>query len=271
VKGGPVVGNQPFLAGDFPPGVKDFDFDSLIPALRGTYWASAVTKMTFMVWLAVAIIIVFFLVAYRKPKLVPGPGQWLAESIYGFVRKGVAGDVIGHEGIRFAPYLTTIFVFITVTNAFAIIPGFQISPNAHIAFPAFLGVISWLMFIWLGIKKHGAKQYFKANLFMSGLPWPLYFLVTPIEFISTFLTRPVTLAVRLFANMFAGHLILLVFTLGGVAMLETANIFVKGLSVVSFLMAIIMTFFELMVIVLQAYVFTMLTASYIQGALADEH
>jgi F-type H+-transporting ATPase subunit a len=266
-----VVGNQPFLAEGFPPGVKDFDFESLIPSLRGTEWASAVTKMTFMVWLAVAVIIVFFLVAYRNPKLVPGRGQWLAESVYGFVRKGVASDVIGHEGVRFAPYLTTIFVFITVTNAFAIIPFFQISPNAHIAFPAFLGVISWVMFIWLGIKKHGAKQYFKANLFMSGLPWVLYFLVTPIELFSTFLIRPVTLAVRLFANMFAGHLILLVFTLGGVAMLESSNIFIKGLSVASFVMSIVMTFFELMVIVLQAYVFTMLTASYIEGALADAH
>jgi F-type H+-transporting ATPase subunit a len=271
VKGGPVVGNQPFLAEGFPPGVKDFDFESLIPSLRGTEWATAVTKMTVMVWLGVAIIIVYFLVSYRNPKIVPTKSQWLAESIYGFVRKGVAQDVIGHEGVRFAPYLTTVFCFIAVTNAFAVIPFFQISPNSHIAFPAFLAVISYVMFLWLGIKKHGFVQYFRTNLFMPGIPWPLYILITPIEFISTFLTRPVTLAVRLFANMFAGHLMLLVFTLGGVAMLEASNVFIKGLSVASFAMAIVMTFFELMVVVLQAYVFTMLTASYIQGAIAEEH
>jgi F-type H+-transporting ATPase subunit a len=270
VKGG-SVGQPTFLAEGFPPGVKDFDFQSWIPSLRDSDWGLAFTKITFMVWLAVALIIVFFLVTYRSPKLVPDKKQWLAESIYGFVREGVAKDVIGHEGLRFAPYLTTLFCFIAVTNVFAVIPLFQISPNSHIAFPAILGVISYVMFIWLGIKKHGAAKYFRTNLFMPGIPWPLYILITPIEFISTFLTRPVTLAVRLFANMFAGHLMLLVFTLGGVAMLGSANVFVMGLSVFSFLMAIVMTFFEVMVIFLQAYVFAMLTASYIQGAIADEH
>jgi F-type H+-transporting ATPase subunit a len=127
------------------------------------------------------------------------------------------------------------------------------------------------MFIYLGIRKHGFVKYFRTNLFMPGIPWPLYFLVTWIEIVSTFIMRPVTLAVRLFANMFAGHLMLLVFTLGGVAMLNASNIFVKGLSVASFVMAIVMTFFELMVVVLQAYVFAMLTASYVQGAIAEEH
>ncbi|MEV8513157.1 F0F1 ATP synthase subunit A [Dactylosporangium sp. NPDC051484] len=242
-----------------------------MPSLRGSEWGLAFTKITFMVWLAVAIIIVYFLVSYRNPKIVPTKKQWLAESIYGFARNGVAKEVIGHEGIRFAPYLATLFCFITVTNAFAIIPFFQISPNAHIAFPVVLGVVSYVLFIVVGIRKHGFVSYFKANLFVPGIPWPVYFLVTPIELISTFIMRPVTLAVRLFANMFAGHLMLLVFTLGGVAMLNSSNIFVQGLSVTSFLMAIVMTFFELMVIVLQAYVFTMLTASYVQGALADEH
>jgi F-type H+-transporting ATPase subunit a len=128
-----------------------------------------------------------------------------------------------------------------------------------------------VMFIYVGIRKHGAGKYFRNALFMPGIPWPLYILITPIEFISTFLTRPVTLAVRLFANMFAGHLMLLVFTLGGVAMVQASNIFIKGLSVASFLMALVMTFFELMVIVLQAYVFTMLTAAYVQGALEEAH
>jgi F-type H+-transporting ATPase subunit a len=270
VKGG-SVSDQPLLAEGFPPGVKDFQFQSWIPSLRDSEWGLLLTKITFMVWLAVALIIIFFLVSYRKPQLIPTKKQWLAESIYGFVRGSVARDVIGHEGLRFAPYLTTLFCFVAVTNAFAIIPFFQISPNSHIAFPAVLGVISYVLFIYLGIKKHGFVKYFRTNLFMPGIPWPLYFLIGPIELISTFIMRPITLAVRLFANMFAGHLMLLVFTLGGVAMVEASNVFVKGLSVFSFLMAIVMTFFELMVIVLQAYVFAMLTASYVQGAIAEEH
>lgn len=266
------MSDQPaVLAADFPPGVKDFEFTSLVSSLRGTEWALAFTKMTFMVWLAVALIIVFFLATYRAPKLVPTKGQWLAESVYGFIRDSVAKEVIGREGVKFAPYLTTVFLFVLVTNAFAIIPFFQISPNAHIAFPIILAVISYLLFMVVGVRKQGFVQYFKVNLFMPGIPWPLYFLITPIEIISTFIMRPITLAVRLFANMFAGHLMLLVFTLGGVTMLGSANFFVKGLSVASFGMAIIMTFFEFMVVVLQAYVFTMLTASYVEGALAESH
>jgi F-type H+-transporting ATPase subunit a len=266
-----VTGQTAVLAADvpFPPSVNDFYLPSILPwGGHESYWF---TKITVMLWLSVAILIIFFLVAYRKPKLVPDKKQWLAESVYGFIREGVAKDVIGHEGLRFAPYLTTLFCFIAITNAFAIIPLFQISPNSHIAFPVILGVISYVMFIYVGIRKHGAAKYLKTNLFMPGIPWPLYVLITPIEIISTFIMRPITLAVRLFANMFAGHLMLLVFTLGGVAMLGSTNIFVMGLSVFSFLMAIVMTFFEVMVIFLQAYVFSMLTASYIQGALADEH
>jgi F-type H+-transporting ATPase subunit a len=255
----------------FPPTVSDFDFDSLIPGLRGAELGLAFTKMTLMVWLAVAIVIVFFLVTYRRPKIVPTKGQWLAESVYGFVRDGIATPVIGGDGLRFAPYLTTLFCFIAVTNVFAIVPLFQISPNAHIAFPAVLAVISYIQFIHLGIRKHGLVRYLRLSLFMPGVPWPIYFLLTPIELVLTFFFRPVTLAVRLFANMFAGHLMLLVFTLGGVAMLTGGNLLVAILSPLSFAMAIIMTFFEFGVVLLQAYVFTMLTASYIEGSVAESH
>jgi F-type H+-transporting ATPase subunit a len=272
VEGGSVSDQPALLAVEFPPGVKDFEFKSLFPSLDDSAWSLAFTKITFMVWLAVALIIAFFLVSYRNPKIVPSRRQWLAESIYGFTRDSIAREVIGSkEGVRFAPYLTTLFVFILVTNAFAVIPLFQISPNSHIAFPIVLAFVSYVMFIAVGIRKQGFVKYFKDNLFMPGIPWPAYILITPIEFISTFLVRPVTLSVRLFANMFAGHLMLLVFTLGGVALLGSSNIFIKGISVVSFAMAIVMTFFEFMVVVLQAYVFTMLTASYVEGALAEHH
>jgi F-type H+-transporting ATPase subunit a len=129
----------------------------------------------------------------------------------------------------------------------------------------------WVIYNVEGIKKHGAIGYLKSQCVIPGIPWPMHFLLIPMEFMSKILLQPFTLAVRLFANMFAGHLMLLVFTLGGVAMLNASNIFIKGLSVTSFLMALVMTFFELMVIVLQAYVFTMLTAAYVQGALEEAH
>jgi F-type H+-transporting ATPase subunit a len=228
------------------------------------------TKITALVWLAVAVLIVFFLVAYRQPKLVPTKTQWIAESFYGFVRNNIAKDMIGHEGVRFAPYLTTLFAFILLTNLFGLIPPLQLSPNSHIAFPIVLAVISYVMFIYVGIRKHGPGKFFKTAL-IPPAPWFILPILIPIEFFSTFLVRPVTLALRLFANMFAGHMILLVFTLGGFALLNADSLLVKPISLLSWAMTLALFALEVIVALLQAYVFVVLTSSYIQGALADEH
>jgi F-type H+-transporting ATPase subunit a len=175
------------------------------------------------------------------------------------------------DGVRFAPYLATLFLFIVLMNFWAIVPGIQISPNAHIAFPAMLAVLSWIMYVWVGIKQHGLAKWLKITVVPPGAPAFIYPLLIPIEILQNIILRPVTLALRLFANMFAGHLILLVFILGGFEMLNSSNIFIQGLSVFSFAMGIAMTLFELIVILLQAYVFTLLTGMYIQGSLAEEH
>ena len=263
-----MTGQTAVLAADvpFPPSVNDFYLPSILPwGGHESYWF---TKITVMLWLSVAILIIFFLVAYRKPKLVPTKAQWLAESAYGFVRNNIALEMIGKEGLRFAPYLATLFCFIFVTNIWAIIPVAQISPNSHIAFPIILALISWVLFIYLGFKKHGIG-YFKVAL-VPPAPWFILPILVPIEFFSNFIVRPFSLAVRLFANMFAGHMLLLVFTLGGFAMIN-ANAWFTPFSIVSWILTIALTFLEFLVICLQAYVFTVLTASYVQGALADEH
>jgi F-type H+-transporting ATPase subunit a len=255
------------LAQGFPPSVEDFNFASLVPSL-----GQAVTKITILVWLAAAILILFFLLAYRKPKLVPTKAQWLAESAYGFIRDGVAREVIGAErGVKFAPYLATLFSFIFLLNIFGIVPFIQISPNSHIAFPIIFSGITYVMFLYLGIRKHGFLGYIKHTLILPGVPPLMHLLLVPIEFVQNFLVRPVTLAVRLFANMFAGHLLLLVFTLGGVALLNAQAVLLRPLSIFAWLMAIIMTFFELVVAGLQAYVFVILTASYVESSLAEGH
>ncbi len=238
-------------------------------SLRGAADSGWFTKTTLMLWITVAVIIIFFLVANRNPQIVPTKRQWLAESIYGFGRNSIARDMIGADGIRFAPYLTTLFCFIFVMNAFAILPFFQISPNSHFAFPLMLAVISYVLFNYVGIKKHGVGRYFKMSA-VPPAPWYILPLLVPIEVASTFLIRPFSLSVRLFANMFAGHMLLLVFTLGGFAMIN-ANGLLAPVSVLSWLLTIALTFLEFLVIILQAYVFTVLTASYVQGALADEH
>jgi F-type H+-transporting ATPase subunit a len=248
----------------FPPTVGEFFPHTLF----GPYpWF---TRIALLVWIAVAIIIIFFLVAYRNPKLVPTKAQWLAESIYGFTRDNVAKEMMGTEGLKFAPYLTTLFCFILVTNIFSIIPGIQISPNSHIAFPVILAIISYVLFNYVGIKHHGFVKYMKIAL-VPPAPWYILPLLVPIEFASTFLIRPFTLAIRLFANMFAGHVILLVFSLGGFVLLGANAWYIKPISLISWALAIALTFLEAFIAILQAYVFVILTSSYVQGALAEEH
>ncbi|GID94807.1 F0F1 ATP synthase subunit A [Amorphoplanes digitatis] len=263
-----MTGQSIVLAADvpFPPSVEDFYLPSIAPWGEHSYWF---TKITLLVWVSVAALIIFFLVSNRKPQLVPTKKQWLAESLYGFVRNNISVEMIGPRGVAFAPYLTTLFCFILLNNFFGIVPLIQISPMSHIAFPAVLAVISYVLFIAVGIRHHGFVKYFKTAL-IPPAPWFILPLLIPIEFFSNFLVRPFSLAVRLFANMFAGHMLLLVFTLGGFAMLS-ANVWYAPFSIVSWAMTIALTFLEFMVIVLQAYVFTVLTASYVAGALADEH
>ena len=140
----------------WPPSVGDF----FLPDIAGPW----VTKFTMMIWLAVALLLIFFLVAYRKPQLVPGRTQWAAESVYGLIRDNVAKEQMGTPGIRFAPYLTVLFCFILLTNLFGIVPGLQISPNSHIAFPIVLAAISYVLYLSVGIRKHGFGKYMKMNL-----------------------------------------------------------------------------------------------------------
>jgi F-type H+-transporting ATPase subunit a len=251
----------------FPPSVEDFYLPSIIPwGEHNSYWF---TKVTFLVMLTTLILILFFLWAYNNPKLVPTKKQWLAESVYGFVRNNVVVDMLGAHGVRFAPYLTTLFCFILLNNLWGIVPGVQISPNSHIAFTAILAIISYVLFNYVGIRKFGFGHYMKKTL-VPDAPWPILIILIPIEFFSTFLVRPFTLAVRLFANMFAGHMILLTFTLGGFAMLNVSA-WLAPVSLLSWALAIALTFLEALVIVLQAYVFVILTVSYTQTALAEEH
>lgn len=251
--------------GFVPPSSHDFE----LPAYFGDN--ILFTKPTLLMVISIVLISTFFILAARKRQLVPGKLQFAGESVYDFVRNGVARDVIGKDFQKFAPYLVTLFAFLLVNNIYGIIPFAQFPTMSRIGFPIVLALFSWLIFNYVGIKKHGVYQYFKQMMFPPGVPKPVYILLAPIEFVSTVLVRPVTLALRLFANMFAGHLLLLVFILGGEYMLHNESTFLNIMSPLAFGMGIVLTFFEALVQVLQAYIFTLLTALYIAGALADEH
>jgi F-type H+-transporting ATPase subunit a len=228
------------------------------------------SKSIYLIFFSVLVIGLFFYFASRNAKVVPSKLQFLGESIYAFVRRDLGEDLIGHEFLRFVPFLFTLFTFVLVNNIFGIIPLIQFPTMSHVSFPYVLAIFSFIVFHYVGIRKQGIGPYLKAICFMPGVPVALYILLTPIELATYFVVRPVTLALRLFANMFAGHLLLLVFILGGSYLLH-GGIVAKIASPFSFTFAIVMTFFELLVQVLQAYIFTLLTALYIAGALAEEH
>jgi F-type H+-transporting ATPase subunit a len=226
-------------------------------------------KIALIDCLALLLTLLLFFLAGRKRELVPTGAQNLAEASVDFIEDGIVMQTMGEEGLRFTPFLTAMFFFIFFPNIFEIIPGFQMPANARMANPMFLALLSWVIFNVMGVISQGPGHYLKNTLFPPGVPKALYILVTPIEFISVFLVRPFSLAVRLFANMLAGHLLLVTFAV------LTAALWSKTLLVVvapvSFLMLILMTGFEILVSVLQAYIFTILTAVYIGGAMHPEH
>jgi F-type H+-transporting ATPase subunit a len=229
-----------------------------------------ITRITIILWIATIAILAFLVAAVRKPSIVPGKLQFLGESGYSLVRDGIARDVVGPRGLPFAPFLASLFFFILANNMMSIIPFAQISPMSKFAFPLVLAVICWVIYIWVGIREQGAGKYFKDILFLPGVPKPLYILVTPIEILQNFIVRPFTLAVRLFGNMFAGHMLLVVFSLGATYLFTVGNFSVIFFPL-SGLMAIVMTLFEILVIFLQAYVFTVLMGTYLNGSIEAEH
>ena len=250
--------------GFVPPSTKDFQ----LPPIFGDNVYT--TKPILLVFLSVILISTFFILSARKAAIVPSKFQFAGESVYSFVRENLAKEVIGHEFMRFVPYLFTLFTFILVNNLFGIIPLIQFPTMSHVSFPYVLALSTYLVFHYVGIRKQGAFKYFKEILFMPGVPKAAYILITPLEILTFFVVRPLTLSLRLFANMFAGHLLLLVFILGGEHLLQGV-IGLKLISPFAFGIGIVLTFFEVMVQCLQAYIFTLLAALYIAGALADEH
>ncbi|MGI0541746.1 F0F1 ATP synthase subunit A [Corynebacterium aquatimens] len=218
------------------------------------------------------VLVVLFAIAFRNPKLVPSGLQNLGEIAVDFVRVQIAEDILGKkEGRRFLPVIATIFFTILFMNVATIIPGLNISPNSRIGMPIVLAIVGYITMIYAGASRYGFGKYVKHSVVIPNLPPALHLLVVPIEFFSTFILRPVTLALRLMANFLAGHIIL-------VLLYSATNFFfwqlnawttVSGLTLIA---AILFTLYELIIIFLQAYIFALLVAVYIELSLhADSH
>lgn len=253
------------LALEFPPVSHVTEWPSfLFPDTR-----FGVNKVVLLMWISVVLVFGFFFIAGRQRKLVPTGVQNVAETINEFVRDSVVLQTMGPEGLKFMPLLVMMLTFIFVGNVWEIIPVVHMPVNGRIALPAYMGMLVWVLFNYMGIRSQGFFGYFRSVLFPPGVPKALYILVTPIEFVSTLLVRPFSLAVRLFANMLAGHLLIVSF------ITITAAVFTLGPSLViwpvSFGLLVGLFGFELLVAVLQAFIFTILTGVYIAGAMHPEH
>ena len=246
-----------------PDPIHQFDIHRLVPINLFGYDVSFTNSSLFMV-LAVLVTFGFFMLATRARALVPSRIQSVAEISHEFVA-GMLRDSIGKEGMKFFPFVFALFIFIFVCNMLGMIPG-AFTVTSHIVVTAALAAIVFLTVLVVGFAKNGL-HFFK--LFVpSGVPIYILPLVTLIEIIS-FLSRPVSHSVRLFANMLAGHITLKVFG-GFVVMLLGAGSF-AALAPLPLLAAIALTALEFLVAFLQAYVFTMLTCMYLNDALHPGH
>ena len=220
--------------------------------------------------------IMLFLLASRKdPMKAPTGSRNLAEATVDFIEEGIVMQTMGKAGLKWTPFLLSLFIFIFLCNIPGVIPIIQMPATARIAIPMSLALLVWVIYIGTGIKHQGIA-YFGHLLWPPGVPVALKPLVGAIEFISTIIVTPFSLTVRLMANMMAGHILLVTFALLTEALLlaETKQIFLVPMSILPFGMLIFLTAFEVLVAFLQAYIFAILAAVYINNSTvghAEEH
>ena len=265
-----------FLAKAFvtPPPGELFNYQPLFcigGSIEGNHCSSglAVTFPIIIMYVLTGLIALFFWRAFRAPKLVPTGAQNFAEVAVDFVRNQVVNPVLGAAGASWLPFLSTMFFWVLILNVMEITPGVNFPVTSIIAIPVVLALLSWIIFNAVGIKNQGFGGYLKGIMFPPGVPKPIVPLLALIEFFSTIIVRPITLAVRLFANMVAGHMILSVLFLGTTVFLSSG--LGKITFVLPFAFAIVMTGFELFVAAMQAFIITILTAVYIAGAQEAHH
>jgi F-type H+-transporting ATPase subunit a len=250
------------------PGTEDFFW----PVIGGdSSWA--ITRPALVMAISVALLAWFFVTVAGRLTIVPSKRQWVAEQAYGFVRNSIARDVIGAKDFKqFVPLLFTLFTLILFNNVMGVMPFVQFPTFSRIAFPIVLTLVVYVVYHTVAIRrKHGVIGYLKS-LVPPGLPLWLRPIMFFLEVLTYFIIRPLTLALRLFGNMLAGHLMLLVFILGGEYLLiHGSSIFIQLSGILGLAFGVVMTFFELLVQFLQAFIFTLLTALYISDAVSEQH
>ncbi len=260
------------LAAEFhPPSTEDFVFRCAGPSIDFFGSPLCLNFVSFLILLTLIGLFALFFFAFRRPTVVPGKLQSMMEMGIDFVREAIAIPMLGQDAVRFTPLLAAFFFYILVGNLFEVFPFINFSANSRVAFPLILAVISWTVYNAVGIKRHGFIGYLRHTCIIAAAPWWLrYTLLVLIEFVSNIIVRPITLTVRLSANFIAGHFLLAIMFAG------TYFAIANGpktwpLAAATFPLAVVLVGFEVFVAVLQAFIFSILSASYIGQALAEEH
>lgn len=263
----PQAGTDP-EGGFHPPTIEEF-FPPAV-ALAGTPFE--LNRIMLIRLLAMAVIVMVFAIYVRRARLVPGRGTGTVEYALDFVRVQVAELILGkQDGRRFLPLLVTIFFLVFALNITGVIPLLNIAGTAVIGMPLVLAVVVYITFIVAGIRANGALGYFRSTLAPPGIPAPIYLLYTPIEALSVFVLRPATLTIRLLANMIAGHFLLVLCFSGTNYLFFEAGAPLAGFGILTLAFGFAFTLFEILVALLQAYIFALLTAVYINSSLHAEH
>jgi F-type H+-transporting ATPase subunit a len=270
------------LEGNEPPtfGVGSFESRPMLPShawLEGDaahYTWSDIWFTNHIVQAAIgaALVIAFWLWMSQGQKVVPTKRHFIGEYLYDMLRNSVARDILGHDYKVFLPYVVSIFSFVFINNLFGQFFVFMFPTFSKIGFAWGLAILTWLLYNGVGIKKWGLLSYLKRMTIPQGVPWWLLPMIIPLEILSNFIVRPITLGLRLFANLFAGHLVILVFVLGGnYLMFVSEPVINKVAGALAMVLAFGIFALELLVGALQAYIFTVLTCQYVSSAIAEEH
>jgi F-type H+-transporting ATPase subunit a len=248
----------------FPaPGLQDFNFKPLF-----TVGSFHFTKPMLIAVLCTVAVIAFFWAAFWKPKLVPRGVQNLGELGILAVRDQILRPSLGRRGDTYLPFLVTLFFYIFLFNVMELIPVLQFPPMSKTGFVVPMVLIVYVLYLYLGFKHQGGWGYLR-NMVPSGVPLFILPILIPVELLRFFIIQPATLGIRLFANMFAGHLLLAIFMIATwyLASLSIGLLFAVGSAV----MVVFVFLLELLVDVLQAFIFTTLAAVYIASSLEAQH
>lgn len=234
-----------------------------------------INRTIILFFLAALIVVSVLYFAFRRPSLIPSKFQAAVEGLTTFIRDDVAIGIIGPEGIKYFPYLLSLFLFILVGNLFEVTPFVNFPITSRMAIPGFLALVTYVIYVFIGFKKNGFR-YLKDTVWPSYVPVGLRPLIGLIELAQYLIIRPFSLAVRLFANLVAGHVMLSLLLATGVIFIGAAftgdvSPLKGGAGVLWFIMGLGIYVFEILVSGLQAYIFTLLSAVYIADSVEFGH